>query len=173
MFARFRMLAMLAPLVLPVFAIPAQAQTVWTTTANSCVVDNSDLDEYEQDSFSLQHRRLAKGTIVARCNLSNPLDSGADPGWGTLEVVYRDPDGRDDRSTVRVRLIRVNNGGNTTNIAEFDSDEFPEAHDPATESVTFSHAFDFDHGAYYVELRINRESIRSENNPAVFLVRLK
>jgi hypothetical protein len=173
MSVRFRTLLVLAPLVLPFAAARAQAAPVWTATANSCVVDNSDLGDVEQDSFSLQHRKFVKGAIVARCNLTNPLDSGADPGWGTLEVVYRDPDGRDNRSTVRVRVIRVNNGGNTTNVAEFSSDDFPEAVDPTTESVTFSHAFDFDHGAYYVELRINRESTRSENDPAVWLVRLK
>jgi len=170
---RLRTLLVLAPLVLPFTAGRAHAAPVWTATGNSCVVDNSDLDQYEQDSFSLQHRKRAEGTILARCNVSNPLDSGANPGWGTLEVVYRDPDGRDNRSQVRVRLIRVNNGGNTTNVAEFDSDEFPEAADPATQSVVFSHAFDFDTGAYYVELRISRESTRSENDPAVFVVRMK
>jgi len=173
MTARFRRLALLAPLMLPLFVGLAQAQTVWTQTANTCVVDNSDLNQYDQDSFGLRHSRRAEGTILARCSVANPLDSGANPAWGTLEVVYRDPDGRDDRSQVRVRLTRVNNGGNTDNIAEFDSDEFPEAADPATQSVTFSHAFDFDHGAYYVEIRISRESTRSENDPTVFLVRLK
>jgi hypothetical protein len=173
MFVRLRMLLVLAPLMVPFAVVRAQAAPVWTTTGNSCVVENSDLGDYDQDSFSFHHARRADGAIVARCNVTNPLDSGADPAWGTLEVVYRDPDGRDDRSQVRVRLVRVNNGGNTTNIAEFDSNEFPETQDPATESVTFSHAFDFDHGAYYVELRIDRASTRSENNPAVFLVRLK
>jgi len=107
---RLRTLLVLAPLVLPFTAGRAHAAPVWTATGNSCVVDNSDLDQYEQDSFSLQHRKRAEGTILARCNVSNPLDSGANPGWGTLEVVYRDPDGRDNRSQVRVRLIRVNNG---------------------------------------------------------------
>ena len=175
MSARFRRLTLLAPtlvIIVTCFAGLAQGQTTWTQTANSCVVDNSDLDQYDQDSFSLQFRRGVEGTILARCNVTNPRDDGGDPGWGTLEVVFRDPDGSDDRSRVRVRLFRVNNGGNTTEIAELDSDDFPEAHDPATQSVSFSHAFDFDHGAYFVELRVSRESIRSENNPAVFLVRL-
>ena len=127
--SRFRRLALLAPLMLPLFFVGlAQAQTVWSQTANTCVVDNSDLNQYDQDSFGFRHGRRAEGTILARCPVTNPLDSGADPGWGTLEVVYRDPDGRDDRSQVRVRLIRVNNGGNTDNVAEFDSDEFPKLH---------------------------------------------
>ena len=148
MSARFRMLAMLAPLVLPLYAGVAHAAPVWTAAANTCVVDNSDIGDYDQDAFGIHHSRHSEGTIIARCNVSNPLDSGADPGWGTLEVVYRDPDGRDDRSQVRVRLIRVNNGGNSTNVAEFDSDEFPDTTDPATESVTFSHAFERRPGSY-------------------------
>ena|SRR5712691_1463499 len=168
-----RYLFLMALFVLPVFAGRARAQEIWTQTANSCAIDNTDLDEFDPNSANLRFNGHSRGSLVARCNVTNLRSDGGDPGWTTLEVLYRDRDGSDPNDQVRVRLIRIGSGGNFTTIAEFDSNDFPETPEPARESVTFAHTFDFTNGAYYVELKVSRDSTHSQDDPAVFFVRLR
>lgn len=159
-------------LALPMFTGWARAQEIWTHTANSCAIDNSDLDEFDPNSASLKFIGRSRGSMVARCNVTNLRSDGGDPGWGTLEVLYRDRDGTDSNNQVRVRLIRIGSGGNFTTVAEFDSDNFTDTPDPTLRSVTFVHDFEFHNGAYYVELQVSRDHSRSQDDPAVYFVRL-
>lgn len=156
----------------PLFAIGTKAQEIWTHTANTCAIDNTDLDEYDASSASLRFNGHSRGSLVARCNVTNLRSDGGDPGWGTLEVLYRDRDGSDPNDQVRVRLVRIGSGGNFTTVTEFDSNNFPETPEPTLRSVGITHTFDFSNGAYYIELRVSRDSTHSQDDPAVYFVRL-
>src|SRR5262245_2432016 len=68
------------------------------------------------------------GTIVARCNITNPNDAGANPGWGHLEITHNDPDGMGNNTQVLVQLMEVNKfTGNTAVITTFNSSNFNQA----------------------------------------------
>ena len=79
MSARFRALLALAPLVLICAASHAQAQSVWTTTANSCIIDNSDLDEYE-------HGRLQPAAPPARRGIDRRALQRSEPAGFTERI---------------------------------------------------------------------------------------
>lgn len=133
------------------------AASVWTTAASACTVDN-DIAISEVAAAELKLRPGSTGAIVARCNITNPLDSGADPQWNRMRVTYRDPDGTGTVARVNVKLRRVNLlDGATTTITEFNSDQFTGV-SAQYRQISFVQQFQFLTYAYYLELRVGRTS---------------
>jgi hypothetical protein len=108
------------------------------------------------------------GTIEARCNITNPNDAGANPGWGRLEITHNDPDGMGNMSRVIVQLMEVDKfTGNTNVITTYDSNNFNQAF---LRVVPFNYAWNFVNFAYYVNVQIIRQN--ANVNPWLARVRL-
>ena len=150
------------------FMVPqAQAQE-WTTAASACVPDEDSPGSYNLEQARFEFLGAAVGEIVARCNITNPLDALVGPPWGCMSITYDDPDGFFNQYRVRVqlRLVRDTDGASQT-ITTFDSnlvaDSNPEIH-------CFSHTFNFLRNAYYLTLILDR--VNADANPRIMRVRL-
>jgi hypothetical protein len=150
---------------------PARAQPVWTHVASTCVVDEASASSYLATDPKLGFNNGTATEIVTRCNVINPMDSGKDPQWNFLEIVYVDPDGMNTQNQVLATLTRVTNAGVHVPVATFNSDHFASAAAPLINGALFSHTFDFLKNAYYVEIKLKRPGVGS--SPAALLVRLK
>jgi hypothetical protein len=157
-------MAMLAILYM---APQAHAQE-WTTAASPCVPDEDSAGSYNLEQARFEFLGAAVGQIVARCNITNPRDDTANPGWNCMVITYDDPDGFLNPSRVRVqlRLARDTDGASGT-ITTFDSnlvaDSNPEVH-------CFDHTFNFERNAYYLTLILDR--VDPQSNPRIMRVRL-
>jgi hypothetical protein len=127
----------------------------WTHVGSACAVDEGSLDKFNFASATLSFKSFKSGTVVARCNVLNPLDVG-NPDWNGLIVDYRDPDGKGTAYRVRALLKSLlRSTGSTSTIATFDSNAF--ATTTRVEHLkTFTHTFDFLKYEYYVEIWIDR-----------------
>lgn len=134
-----------------VSAAPAE----WTTAASPCVPDEASDGIYNLEQARFEFLGANVGQIVARCNITNPLDVG-NPAWDCMSITYDDPDGMQVQSRVRVqlRLARDTDGASST-ITTFDSnvvvDSNPEVH-------CFDHSFNFQRNAYYLTLILDRQN---------------
>ena len=72
----------------------AGAAGIWTHAAAACALDPVSVARADIQAARLQLKRGRTGTVMARCNVTNPLDDGQDPFWNFLEISYRDPDGK-------------------------------------------------------------------------------
>jgi hypothetical protein len=148
-----------------------RAASVWTHVASACAVDEGSAASYEVNAgrFKVKTGATLPATVIARCNVTNPLDSGLDPYWDWLEVTYRDPDGTGTDSQVRALLYRVSNAtGGVFLLATFDSNAFASTTDN-TEGILFGGTLDFDNYAYFVEIRVRRSG---SDDPTMSIVRL-
>jgi hypothetical protein len=59
------------------------AAGVWTTAASACTVDN-DIAKSTVAAAEFKFGPGFTGEIVARCNITNPLDSAANPQWNLM-----------------------------------------------------------------------------------------
>lgn len=144
--------------------------SIWTHVGAACVADESSVGKYEASAARFRHKGSNTGDIVARCNVMNPQDDGHDPNWDVFEVVYRR---QAETDQVTAELIRVSNEtGGVYTLATFDSNNFGTSPDEQTRSVEFHHAFDFEHHAYYVQIKVSRTSSAAGHNPSVSIVRL-
>lgn len=141
----------------------------WSSVASACTVDESDLTDFAASGPTLGFNTGKTGTVVARCAVHNPKDSG-NPSWNGLIVDYQDPDGKGVNAQVRVYLRRYSRStGSFVTIASFDSSLF--AITTRTEGLkTFIHTMDFLNNEYYVEIQIYRNT--TEFSPIVRAVRL-
>jgi len=151
----------------------------WTHVASAAVVDDADIDKYAAGLSYIQFKYLwprggPTGSIYARANVACPSDNN-DVIWNTLEVVYKDQDGKKPAYQVTVTLRRVKtlepDLGQHSTVATFDSNVFA---DPVTsvqrDYVEFEHDWDFSHYAYFVELYLYRSN--ATYNPTIYTVRL-
>ena len=144
------------------------AQAEWTTAASPCVPDESSEGLYNLEQARFEFAGMNTGQIVARCNITNPLDDATSPLWECMTITYDDPDGFFSQYRVRVqlRLVRDTDGASQT-ITTFDSnlvlDDNPEVH-------CFAHAFNFVRNAYYLTLILDR--LDAHANPRIMRVRL-
>jgi hypothetical protein len=149
-----------------------QSEGVWANAVSGCAIDEADLSEYVVGK-SLSHRAATIKTIVSRCNVENlplsPPAFGGDPNG--LELVYRDPDGPGTAYQVIAKLQQLTNSGAVVTLATVDSNTEAIA-SPAfqTQFKLFSHDFDFDNNAYYVEVIVFRTN--AQRVPAAAIVRL-
>src|SRR5262245_3156727 len=121
----------------------------WVTVATACTPDETSAGRFQADFARFQFLGNNSGSIDARCNVTNPQDSGGNPGWGLMEVSYDDPDGTLSVSQVSVTLRRVDKfTGNSFLLATFDSNT--QAAGQQVKTVAFNHAFNFVNNAYYV-----------------------
>lgn len=108
------------------------------------------------------------GTIEARCNITNPNDAGANPGWGHLEITHLDPDGMGNATQVLIQLMEVNKAtGNTAVITTYDSNNFNAV---VLNVHGFAYNWNFVNFAYYVNVKITRQN--ANMNPWLARVRL-
>ena len=148
---------------------PTIVAPISTHVPSACTLDESSLTNSGTSSAGLSS---SSGTVVARCGIANPMNSGQ-PQWNRLLVTYQDPDGTGTTYTVRVRLRRVNYAtGVTATIATFDSNTVSLSAQAITlDEIAFSHVFDFYNHSYFLELTLTRPATPG-TAPAVFLVRL-
>jgi hypothetical protein len=103
-----------------------------------------------------QHSGNNVGMIEARCNITNPNDAGANPGWGRLEITHDDPDGQMAGAQVVVRLIEVDKATGLINvITTYDSNNFNQA---ILRVHMFNYAWNFVSFAYHVNVQITRNN---------------
>ena len=143
--------------------------TVWTHVASACSPDEASFGRFDSHVSSFKHAPGATGQIVTRCNIVDLPQFGIGE-IPVLDVVYRDQDGSGTAQRVRAELIRSNNAGTTSVIKTFDSNAF--AGSPATQRrfVSYSHAFNFDTNAYFVQIRVDRTT--TSVTPLIATVRL-
>jgi len=145
----------------------------WTATASTCAIGVDQVGDSGiytiTGGSALTFSGSNTGEIKARCNVTNPLDSGV-PTWSTLTVGYQDPDGELTTYQVHVTLYRVKKGtGDYEKVKTFDSNKFGDIN-PKSNYVTFSHTFDFTSYSYWVTLDLVRND--SASNPSVWFVEL-
>lgn len=156
----------------PAAYIPA----VWTHVAAACVPDEGSMSRFEANAARFRHKSTSTGSIYARCNVTNPADSGGGPTWSALEVVYLDPPTGTptDTNQITAELWRVSNSsGGVYRVALFDSNGLGRVARTTAQSgyTIFSHAFDFRNYAYYVQLKVSR--VTTSTVPEVYIVRLE
>ena len=148
--------------------------SIWTHVGSACVADERSAGKYEASAARFRHKGSNTGSITARCNVTNPLDNGGNPNWDLLEVVYFK---QVETSRVIVQLVRVSNStGGVYTIETFDTDD-PSYDNTSPTAQTrnkfFDYTFDFEKFAYFIEIKVRRESNTEEDIPAVSIVRLK
>jgi hypothetical protein len=165
-----------ASLLATLIVIPSAhaAPAEWTTAASACVPDESSEDRYNLEQARFEFRAANIGQIVARCNITNPLDSlppePFNPLWNCMLITYDDPDGffAQYRVQVQLRLTRDTNGASTT-ITTFDSNLVADSN-PEPHCFKGRHNFNFLRNAYYLTLILDREN--AEAMPRIMRVRL-
>jgi hypothetical protein len=144
--------------------------SIWTHVGAACMPDEGSTGKYEANAARFRHKGSFTGDIFARCNVTNPRDDGLNPGWDCLEVVYSR---QADTDQVTAELIRVSNEtGGVYTLATLDSNNFGTSPDEQTKHVDFHHDFNFEHFAYYVQIKVSRKSSSAGHNPSISIVRL-
>jgi hypothetical protein len=174
---RWRAAWVLAPIVIGAVAIgligqSAGAQgsvTVWTHAASACSPDEASFGRFDAHVSSFKHAPAATGQIVTRCNIVDLPQFGIGE-IQVLDVVYRDQDGPGTAQRVRAELIRSNNAGVTSVIRTFDSNAFAGSSATQRRFVSYSHTFNFEANAYFVQVRVDRAT--TNITPLIATVRL-
>ena len=131
----------------------------WTCVGSTFTPDESSpatkVGPTAQTLGKLQFFSNLTGTIEARCNITNPNDAGANPGWGHLEITHLDPDGMANATQVLIQLMEVNKAtGVTTVITTYNSNAFNAA---ILRVHGFNYNWNFVSFAYYVNVQITRQ----------------
>lgn len=157
--------ATLVPLALLAAPQAAVAQ-VWTHVAAACTPDESSAAKFDASAARFRHKSSATGKIYARCNVTNPLDSGAGPYWNVLELVFKDSG---DGARVLAELYRVSNSsGGIFLMGSVDSNAYPGSASQQTKWKELSSTgFDFYKYAYYVLITVDRGSTATLPDAAI------
>ena len=144
------------------------SEGVWAHAVNACAIDEANLSDYAV-GLGLNHKAGIVGRLTARCNVENLPISPPGDAIGLL-LTYRDQDGPGSASRVIARLIQLSNTGTLSLLATVDSNTGPASASLQSKFQTFSHDFDFNNNAYYVEVTI----IRRDNTqvPIAAIVRI-
>ena len=147
----------------------------WSTAASTCAVDETSAGKYQTNNGELRFLAAGTGQIIARCNITNPLDTSKFPPWNSLQITYRDPDAsavNTSANQVEIALRRVAyiNGVSET-ITTFNSSVRPASQFAQWTLHPVNHAFDFYNYAYYLQIKLTR-STSVGNDPGVYRVRL-
>lgn len=178
------MLMSLLPLLLLLLPPLALAQGVEQPGAYSVIASTCTIDEHDQPILALggtdvtfrttqvSRRQPGRGLMasVVRCPVVDVSGTGF-PGWNTLFVGYRDPDGgAGEQHRVRVRLLQIGRpGGAKTALTDFDSRRWPET-DRTERAIRFEGALDFQQASYVLEVSLYRGDLRG--NPRLWHLRL-
>lgn len=150
----------------------AQFQGHWTTVASACVPDEESTGKFAMEQGTFQFLGVNTGSIDARCNVTNPADTGnltSNPDWDLVEVTYNDPDGAANGSQVVVYLRRVHRvTGVSTDVHVFNSNVYGAGQQLRVEN--FNHTFDFVNYAYYIAISVRRNVYNL--NPRIQRVKL-
>jgi len=89
----------------------AQAQVVWSTTANNCVPDDDTIkfERHKVNIASVEHATGNVGLITLNCRIDRFSDGGVSE-WN-IKLSYRDSTGTGTTAFVRARLYRMGTGG--------------------------------------------------------------
>ena len=146
-----------------------QSEGVWTHAVNACAIDEADLGEFAFNVNRLNHKAGFVGPLTARCNVENlPITPSGDAT--ALILTYRDQDGPGTAYRVIARLREINNSGAVVTLAIVDSNTGPASPSFQSQFATFSHDFDFNNNAYYVEVTVFRKDALQA--PAATIVRI-
>lgn len=168
---RFKTVAAIFASVLMIPSVYA-ANGNWTTVASTCVPDeeSQDIHMFRDASFEFQPGDF--GQIIARCNITDPHDTGnfVSPPWAAMDVTYNDPDGMAAGNRVRVLLRRAHEvTGVGPVLAVFDSNLFGAGQQ--LQSLAFAHAFNFTNFAYYIVIIVDRANAIMD--PRIQRIRLR
>ena len=144
------------------------SEGVWAHAVNACAIDEANLSDYAV-GLGLNHKAGIVGRLTARCNVENLPISPPGDAIGLL-LTYRDQDGPGSASRVIARLMQLSNSGTLSLLATVDSNTGPASASLQSKFQTFSHDFDFNNNAYYVEVTV----IRRDNTqvPIAAIVRI-
>ena len=132
------------------------SEGVWAHAVNACAIDEANLSDYAV-GLGLNHKAGIVGRITARCNVENLPISPPGDAVGLL-LTYRDQDGPGSASRVIARLMQLSNSGTVSLLATVDSNTGPASASFQSKFQTFSHDFDFNNNAYYVEVTVIRSN---------------
>lgn len=151
-------------------SLVASAQT-WTAVASTCAIGDAHINRYEVDGPKLSYLFDSTGVLTARCNITNPLNSG-NPSWFNLSVGCSDPDGTGKHYRVYVSLKRVDrSSGVTSTVTALDSNDWSDTGAfEHLQSFGSSEGWDFNKYSYYINLELTRDY--STKEPKVWSVRL-
>ena len=148
---------------------PVSAAT-WSASASVCQPSERSAGLYQFDGSHFSFSGSNTGEILARCHVTNLMDSGA-PAWNTMVVGYKDPDGTGIDYQVTAQLSRVDKAsGSSTILKTFSSNSFVDKGN-TSHNTSFTHTFDFDNYAYFVTLTLDR--VNTSDKSAVWFVQLK
>jgi hypothetical protein len=137
----------------------AQAQTLWSTTANSCVPDDDTIkaERYKVNLASVQHATDNVGMITVNCPVTR--FSSMLSGW-RIGLAYRDSTGTGAAASVRARLYRMVIGQFTPAvIAEVNSNAGAATGNTNLSSSAFTHVFEFGMANYWIRVDLDRSAL--------------
>lgn len=144
---------------------------VWTGAACAFVPDDNDITLYDLTDCAFRQQDTNLSPVVARCNVTNPRQDGANPGWTTMEISFIDTSATAG-NFVQVRLYRTScTTGTTSTVATCSSDSFSALATVQCRTCTFNHVFDFFEYAYYIRVYVDRSS--TANTEIFYSVRLQ
>jgi len=147
-----------------IMSTAASAASIWSTPASACIVDEADTSQYSVNLGKVTFRANATGAIGLRCKVSNPMDSGANPGWSKITIGAQDPDGCGSTYKISATLKRVRISDNATfSVATVTGCSL-------NGTSTFIHIFDFANYTYYVGVTLERAN--TLQNPSAWAVKL-
>lgn len=152
-------------------SVPAGAGPVWTGAACAFVPDDISITSYDLTDCSFKQEGATLSPVIARCNVTNPLDSGANPGWTTMEISFVDTSAAAG-NFVNVQLWKKScTTGLASVVATCSSDAFPPAAVAQCKTCLFAHVFDFFENAYYIRAIVDRSI--TKNTEIFYSVRLQ
>ncbi len=141
---------------------PTQAlavEWVWSSAAVACTPTSGTINKANYSSGTyVAHRGKKTSVIVLNCPIWNVTAFAGNPNW-YLDVTYLDSNGSGGGAVVEVRVMRQNlQSGVTDQVGLFSSNNNENSTAIHQSTVTFSHSFDFQINAYYVQIKLDRSS---------------
>ena len=139
------------PLVL---ATAATEAAPWTSVGASGLIDNNDLSLYVTDNTT-GLLTFAGGSRIGALNLKYNVVNVDAFLVNSLQVRFRD-NGDAARVVLQLRRYNINTGVTSAPLATFDSNTYSPSSAFQTRFVCFSHGFDFNNYAYFINASITK-----------------
>ena len=150
----------------PLSARSADAQTLWSKVAASCVADSATAAKALLDSNfgTVSFKGVKLGRIRLTCPISGLFTSAQLLHFVGMNISFYDPDGRATGCAVRASLLRSHLGAleRGLDIVNFDSNSGFVVTEPgtgrSTGSVSVPESVDFGTSYYWIQLELVRSS---------------
>ncbi|HET7680807.1 MAG TPA: hypothetical protein VFK79_11830 [Xanthobacteraceae bacterium] len=151
----FRLVLLLFTLCAPT---AAQAQYLWSTTANLCVPDatTTRFNRHNVGAASVQHAAGNVDLIVLNCPIS-PFNTDAHPSW-FLRTSYQDSTGTNATAFIRARLYRMASTESSPTLLVIANSNSLTDTGFGWMNKQFFHIFDFSNYTYWVRVELDRST---------------